>query len=349
MTYDVFSSGKVSFAFLFVVVFCILAVFGWKNAKTAFSNSSDFNLDKKDFVLTNEVLFNSQNVALLESSAGIYGKQSTGGGNVYVKDGKALVAENAPFDSESKDKVAPTASDQISLYLVQEGDTLSQVAEMFGVSVNTVVWANELSSNKDIHPGQTLLILPISGVQYKVKKGDTVKKIAKKFGGDVDEIISYNDLKDGVLVVGETITIPGGEIEEEKTKTTSYKKVAVNKGPSISGYFIHPAPYSVKTQGLHGHNAIDFGAPCGMGSPIRASAGGSVIVSRVGGWNGGYGNYVVVDHPNGTQTLYAHLYKNIVWQGQKVVQGQVIGYLGTTGRSTGCHLHFEVRGAKNPF
>jgi murein DD-endopeptidase MepM/ murein hydrolase activator NlpD len=74
-----------------------------------------------------------------------------------------------------------------------------------------------------------------------------------------------------------------------------------------------------------------------------------VIVSRVGGWNGGYGNYVVVDHPNGTQTLYAHLYKNIVWQGQKVVQGQVIGYLGTTGRSTGCHLHFEVRGAKNPF
>jgi murein DD-endopeptidase MepM/ murein hydrolase activator NlpD len=121
----------------------------------------------------------------------------------------------------------------------------------------------------------------------------------------------------------------------------------VSSGPAISGYFIHPLPGSVRTQGIHGYNAVDFGAP--VGTPILASAGGSVLVSRVGGWNGGYGNYVVIDHPNGTQTLYAHNSKNTVWQGQTVVAGQVIGYVGNTGRSTGPHLHFEIRGAKNPF
>ncbi len=331
------------FVFLgFVLIMCATSGIVFSDSHDVdFSDISNFGHDN---------FINSQTISLIKSDGNFNENYSVGGGDVYVKDDRALLSESAPFESNTKEKTEPTvSSDQISLYLVQVGDTLSQVAEMFNVSVNTVVWANELSSNKDIHPGQTLLILPVSGVQHVVKKGDSLKKIAKKYGGDVDEIISYNDLpEDGTLVVGATITIPGGEIEEEKKTSTNYKKV-VNRGPSISGYFIHPLPGSVKTQGLHGHNAVDFGAPCGMGSPIRASARGNVIVSRVGGWNGGYGNYVVIDHPNGTQTLYSHLYKNIVWQGQSVVQGQIIGYVGTTGRSTGCHLHFEVRGAKNPF
>jgi len=296
---------------------------------------------------------NSQTLTLLQAAKNIDPCPSKGGGDIHIKDDEVLVAEVTPFDGGEYDQLAPASPDQISLYLVQDGDTLSQVSEMFGVSVNTVVWANELSHNRDIHPGQTLLILPISGVQHTVEKGDTLKSIAKEYGGDSDniedfvaEIIEYNGLTDeSSLSVGDTITIPGGEIEmPEVSMGTAY---AVSTGPNIVGYFIHPLPGSVKTQGLHGYNGIDFGA--GYGTPIRASAGGRVIVSRVGGWNGGYGNYVVIEHPNGTQTLYSHNSRNAVWQGQNVVAGQVIGYVGSTGRSTGNHLHFEVRGARNPF
>jgi LysM repeat protein len=297
---------------------------------------------------------NSQTMELLVSARNLDPTPSRGGGDVVLADDQALVAEATPYSNISHDQVAPATPDQISLYLVEEGDTLSQVAEMFNVSVNTIVWANELGSDKDIHPGQTLLILPVSGLQHTIAKGDTLKSIAKEYSGgaeDIDglieEILEFNDMQSGdELVVGETLTIPGGEMEIEMEETATYASAPAS-APSAAGYFIHPLPGSVKTQGLHGYNGVDFGA--GIGTPIRAAAGGRVISSRVGGWNGGYGNYVVIDHPNGTQTLYAHNSSNAVWQGQSVVQGQVIGYVGNTGRSTGPHLHFEVRGARNPF
>jgi len=119
-------------------------------------------------------------------------------------------------------------------------------------------------------------------------------------------------------------------------------------GPAYVGYYGHPIPSGARrTQGLHGYNGVDLGAP--NGTPVVASAAGTVIISRQGGWNGGYGNYVVISHGNGTQTLYAHLSSNTVQTGDSVLQGQMIGYVGSTGRSTGAHLHIEVRGAKNPF
>jgi len=313
-------------------------------------------------ILTQETsqaeVLNSQTVTLLQGARNIDPNPSRGGGEIFVADNSALVPETAPFNMASEDLIAPMNSDQISLHSVDVGDSISKIAEMYGVSVNTIVWANKLSSDKDIQPGQTLLILPVSGVQHVVKKGDSIRSLAKKYSDEddenlddfIEEIISYNNLSEGgVLVVGESVTIPGGVIEEEKPvkkSTGTYTKV-VSGGLTVSGYFIHPLPGSVRTQGIHGSNAIDFGASAG--TPIRAAAGGRVIVSRVGGWNGGYGNYIVIDHPNGTQTLYAHNSKNSVGQGQTVVSGQIIGYVGSTGRSTGNHLHFEVRGAKNPF
>ena len=111
--------------------------------------------------------------------------------------------------------------------------------------------------------------------------------------------------------------------------------------------FVRPAN-GIKTQGIHGHNGIDIGGP--VGSSIFAAAAGTVIVAKAdGGWNGGYGNYIVVDHGGGVQTLYSHLSSVAVSVGQSVSQGAVIGGLGNTGKSTGPHLHFEVRGASNPF
>ena len=102
-----------------------------------------------------------------------------------------------------------------------------------------------------------------------------------------------------------------------------------------------------KSQGIHGHNGVDLAAP--VGTPIMASASGKVIISRTGGYNGGYGTYVVISHSNGTQTLYAHMSDNYVTVGESVSQGQTIGEIGMTGRTTGPHIHFEVRGASNPF
>jgi murein DD-endopeptidase MepM/ murein hydrolase activator NlpD len=103
----------------------------------------------------------------------------------------------------------------------------------------------------------------------------------------------------------------------------------------------------VKTQGIHGHNAVDLASS--YGTNIMAAADGTVIVAKIGGWNGGYGNYVVINHPNGTQTLYAHMSSISVSVGQGVTQGESIGRMGETGDATGVHVHFEIRGAPNPF
>ena len=234
--------------------------------------------------------------------------------------------------------------------MVREGDSLSQVAEMFGVNINTIVWANNLRSATAISPGQTLVILPVSGLQYEVKKGDTLAKIAKKYKGDVEEIAIFNGLNtDASLAVGTEIIIPGGEMSGSSSSYvgSATARVTGAGGPTFAGYYTNPVPGSSRTQGLHGYNAVDLGAR--YGTPIVAAAGGSVIISREGGWNGGYGSYIVISHGNGTQTLYAHNSSNIVGVGQSVVKGQVIGYVGSTGRSTGPHVHFEVRGATNPF
>lgn len=133
--------------------------------------------------------------------------------------------------------------------------------------------------------------------------------------------------------------------EKAKAKTAS-KAAASAKLPAVSGYFGNPLPGGRRSQGLHGHNAVDISAP--PGTPIYAAASGTVTTAKSGsGWNSGYGNYVVVSHPNGTSTLYAHM-SRVAVPGGPVSKGSVIGYVGMTGEATGNHLHFEVRGAKNP-
>ena len=269
--------------------------------------------------------------------------------HVPVVEGNALVPEAGPSGIVADIAVHKPTSDQISIYVVREGDTLSQIAEMFNVTVNTIKWGNDLSSNT-LRVGETLIILPITGVKYTVAKGDTLASIAKKYKGDIDEIAAYNSLqKDQALAVGFGVIIPDGEI---LTITSSYVGSPTLGGSSSSlkeyvGYYLRPVVGGRKSQGLHGHNAIDIAAP--VGTPILASADGEVIIARTGGWNGGYGNYVVIRHSNGTQTLYAHNSRNNVSAGQSVSQGDVIGFIGTTGKVTGAHLHFEIRGAKNPF
>lgn len=290
---------------------------------------------------------NSQTMSLLKGATNSDPNPSKGGGDITVVDDVALLAESGPSGTIADIEEHPAHSDQISIYVVRPGDTLSQIATMFNVSTNTIRWANDLGPGKSIQPGQTLVILPVSGVRHTVKKGDTLKGITKKYGGELDEVLSYNGLSaDAELAVGDVIVVPNGEIAAPKSSASASGKKSGGSLPSAAGYFIRPVN-GVKTQGIHGYNGIDIGAP--VGAPIVAAASGEVIVSRGAGWNGGYGNYIVIKHGNGTQTLYAHNSQNIVYTGDAVVQGQVIGYVGSTGKSTGSHLHFEVRGAKNPF
>ena len=240
-------------------------------------------------------------------------------------------------------------NDTISIYEVKKGDTISTVAKLFNVSKNTIIWANDIKGNT-ISPGDTLVILPITGIKHTVKKGDSLSSIAKKYKADADDVAKYNGLsKDNDLAVGDIVLVPEGEISVAQVATPSK-----NKKPAVSrlataplGFFVRPLANYTKTQGIHGHNAVDLAAK--LGTPIVAAADGRVIVAKMGGYNGGYGNMIIISHENNIQTLYAHVKEMYVTPGTQVTQGQVIGAVGNTGHSTGPHLHIEVRGAVNPF
>lgn len=279
--------------------------------------------------------------------------------------GIALVAHAGPSGTIA-DVLDVPPPDRISVYVVRPGDSLSEIGAMFGVSVNTIIWANNLSGASDVHPGDTLVILPVSGAEHKVVQGDTLKSIANKYSADAGEIAQYNGLDAASpLAIGTTVIIPGGEIAAPAEKPTTvksatratpvrisgktiYEPYLGGSGPADTGYYRNPVPGGILTQGIHGWNAVDIGAH--TGTPILAAAAGTVIISRSNGaWNGGYGNYVVITHNNGTQTLYGHMSSVSVRAGEAVAAGEKIGTVGLTGLTTGAHLHFEVRGAKNPF
>lgn len=242
-------------------------------------------------------------------------------------------------------------NNDITEYEVQSGDNLSSIAKKFDISVDTILWANDLNSKSSIKVGQKLVILPVSGISYKVKKGDTIGILARRFNVTERDIIDFNQTDGDKLIVGEKIIIPGAKGNKVGTNNNS-NKTNNNKNQTGSGTFsgnlLRPVRGGIKTQGIHGNNGVDIGVP--VGTTVYASMSGVVSLIRGGdGWNGGYGNYIVIKHNNGVQTLYAHLSGISVNKGETIEKGDVIGHSGNTGRSTGPHLHFEVRGARNPF
>ncbi len=266
----------------------------------------------------------------------------------------------APFFLYDEENIVLPERETITTYVVKSGDTISDIADQFGVSINTIRWANDIPVKSTVRVGEKLAILPITGLRHKVTKGDTLASIAKRYKSDPEDIASFNGLESGEkLTVGGYIIVPDGEmniptekIKSKPTKSSSSAPVSspVTTTPS-SGYYSKPVAGGILTQGYHDrYHALDISLPRGqaMGAPILAAAPGTVIVAKSSGFNGGYGEMIIVQHDNGTQTLYAHLSSVKVSVGQQVDRGQVIGGMGSTGRSTGPHLHFEVRGAKTP-
>lgn len=290
---------------------------------------------------------NLQNIALLETSSISPAEEDT---DINVLSENALLPATSAMGVDSEE--ADITADQIEVYVVKKGDTIPGIAKMFNVSPNTIVWANSLKSGEKLIEGDTLIILPVSGVKHIVLKGQTLKIIAKKYGVEVSDITSFNNISiDTELMPGDELVIPGAEIAVAPAPKTTKKAglPASSSGSSKSaGYFIKPIDCRL-SQGKHDRYAVDLACGAGktQGLPIKAAASGKVIFAKYG-WNGAFGNLTIIQHPNGMQTYYAHQSSLNVTLGQQVNQGDVIGYVGSTGRSTGPHLHFEVRGGYNP-
>jgi len=235
-------------------------------------------------------------------------------------------------------------------YTVEIGDTVSTLAEKFGVSINTILWENNLSARDYIRPGDKLRILPKTGIRYTVQTGDSLEKIAKKYDADVTKIVKSNRLANiDDIQAGQKLFIPGGRKPFTPPPTPIPRKTIVERITErlipksthsiTSSKMLWPTPGHVITQYFSWHHGgLDIDGD--MTSPIFAAESGTVITA---GWNKyGYGIQVLINHGNGVVTRYAHLSKLWVEKGQPVSQGQTIGIMGSTGHSTGSHLHFEV-------
>lgn len=256
------------------------------------------------------------------------------GGSPFQESGVLLRAP-VPFT-----EISDHPRTEVITYTVQVEDTILGIAEKFHLNPNTIVWSNqELTDNPFLlEVGQQLFILPVDGVYHTVKEGDSIKKIASRYRVTPEKIVEFapNGLSsvDDPLTPGQMLVVPDGDATPPEPPA---RKAA--KAPWRSRNFIWPA-YGRLTQGfwLPAHPAIDIGAH--QGASVVAADDGTVIQA---GWSSyGYGNMVMIRHYDGAQTLYAHLSRIDVSPGEVVSRGQQIGLVGSTGRSTGPHLHFEV-------
>jgi murein DD-endopeptidase MepM/ murein hydrolase activator NlpD len=226
-------------------------------------------------------------------------------------------------------------------YTVIAGDTLYGIAKRYKLAAETIMFANGLEKNPDLlRLGQALVILPADGIYHTVGKNDTLEKIAKAYKVTADVIVQYPlnklDPKSPAIAVGQRLIVPGGKKELPKPPVTVYKAPAGSKRGT--GRLVWPTSGYVTQAYKPLHRALDIARA--KGTPIKAADSGTVVFA---GWsNTGYGYNIVIDHGNGLQTRYAHLSRILVQRGQTVAKGGQIGNMGSTGRSTGPHLHFEV-------
>jgi murein DD-endopeptidase MepM/ murein hydrolase activator NlpD len=235
-------------------------------------------------------------------------------------------------------------------YSVKAGDTVLGIAKRFGLQPETLMWSNSfIEQNPDrLKIGDQVRILPVDGVLHVVKRGDTLSGIASKYETDIQSIVQYaaNGMTsvNDPLPIGKEIVVPGGTkpyvAPTVGNASTAYSVARPAGALAGSGNFSWPAAGYISQGYWRGHPAIDIAG--WLGAPVTAADSGYVVLAG-GGWNGGYGNYVIIDHGNGFTTLYAHLNSIFVKPGETVSRGQQVGTMGNTGNSTGAHLHLEIR------
>jgi murein DD-endopeptidase MepM/ murein hydrolase activator NlpD len=257
---------------------------------------------------------------------------------------EATVVSYDPYESSLGTIISAKPRDKEIEYKVLGGDTLSNISKKFDVSVDTIKWANDLKS-ESIKPNDVLKIPPGTGVVYKVNSGDNIYNIAKKYHVDAQKIVNFpfNDFADldtFALTPGQTLFVPDGTIEEAKPATTGgFFAGNIKAGARGSSNFIWPTGGLITQYPIWYHMALDIANP--SLPPVLASDTGTVVYA--GCISTGYGCHVIIDHGNGYQSLYGHLSQILTSPGASVSQGQQIGVMGSTGRSTGPHLHFEIR------
>jgi len=238
---------------------------------------------------------------------------------------------------------------ETTIYTVKKGETIAGIANSFGVSVNTILWANNLTAKSTISAGKQLKVPALSGVLHKVVRGETLGSISKKYNIDATKIADANNLNNSLVHVGEELIIPGAKkiivatpiiVSKPKPATSAYNPNGGGTAATPSGgKFQWPTVgYRISQYFSWRHTGVDL--PNTLGSPIYAAESGTV---EKAGWNtGGYGNMILIDHGNGIKTRYGHASQLFVQAGDEVERGQVIAAIGSTGNSTGPHLHFEV-------
>jgi len=266
---------------------------------------------------------------------------------------KPSVLSGSTFVDNGSGTIASSGRESIVFHKVESGESIGVLAQKYGISVATILWANNLTERSYIRPGDNLKILPMTGLIHKVTKGQTLGKIASLYRVKITDIVNFNKLKeDGSdIVVGEELLIPGGSkiptvvVPSKTNPTRQYYGLNNVAAPPVAnvdgGNYLWPAGVRRITQYFGWrHTGLDIAGP--IGTPIYATRAGVVTRSQCG-YNGGYGCYIIIDHGGGMSSLYGHNSRLYVTVGEQVAQGQNIALMGSTGRSTGPHSHFEIR------
>ena len=223
-------------------------------------------------------------------------------------------------------------------YIIEEGDNLTIISRKIGANLDTLVSVNKISNANRLRPGQKIIVPNRNGLLYTMKKGETIEDVTERYDVSLNRVLSFNKISDASSIeVGDDIFLPGAKytLDERIDKFGQMFSIptTITRISSVFGYRVHPIT-GVRTK----HMGVDI--PGRINTPVYASRKGKVIFA---GYSGGYGNLVIVRHDKGYTTYYGHLNSITTKTGANVGVGVMIGRMGSTGRSTGSHLHFEVR------